>query len=83
LYPVPQRPEKELPPREERRYVVAYNTTTDNREVIVVFDKLNQKITYKVNAPTRHAPNGYPYIEKYYGKANCVALGKKDLRIFE
>lgn len=79
---MPPHPKEPLP-KEERRYVVAYNTTADNREVVVVFDKVNQKVTYKVNAPSRHAPNAYPYIEKYFGKGNCIALGKRDLRIFE
>ena len=75
-----EKPKKEIPV-EERRYVVAWNATGENREMVIVYDKLNQKITYKVSTPSRF--KAYPYIMKYYGKENCNAIGKQDLRRFE
>jgi len=39
------------------------------REIVVVFDKINQKVVYKGSSKSRK--DHYAHIQKFYGKAEC------------
>ena len=57
-------------PHLNRRYVVGYEPTLNNREIVFVYDKFVSRIIYKANTTDRKRV--YPYIKEYYGVDNCV-----------
>lgn len=74
----------ELPPVEEKtdkRYRVAWYITTDNREITVVFDKLQQRVVYKGNSKSHK--DHYEHIQHFYGKNNCDAPNQVNPQFYE
>lgn len=56
---------------QEKRYVVGWDVLEGNRERVFLWDKLSKRIVYCRNGKSRK--DAYPYIQKHYGKENCVA----------
>lgn len=74
-----QQHQQEVLELQSRRYVVGWEPSKDNadRVIVFVFDKLSQRIIYKVNTTDRKGT--YPYIQSFYGEKNCVP--PKQLRV--
>ena len=68
---------------QSRRYVVGWEIckTNADRTIVFVFDKLSQRIVYKVN--TKERKGTYPYIQKQYGMNNCVPPRELRLDMYE
>lgn len=70
-----------LIPNSERRYIIGWEKTPEDRFRVFVYDKRTSRIVYVANAKDRK--KAYPYIADYYGEDNCVKPQEMNMKELE
>ena len=70
-----------LIPNSERRYIVGWEKTPEDRYRVFVYDKVNNRVVYIANCKERK--KAYPYIAEHYGEDSCVPPKELVMKEFE